>query len=62
MSCYDRDAGQLSAVQGSNCRRLFLLWRFGYLGNLFLAGSLLRWKAHLYLLLCFEAFVLQINN
>lgn len=40
----------------------FLLWRLGYLGNLFLAGSLLWWRAHLYLLvLCFETAVLQKN-
>lgn len=41
---------------------LFLLWRLGYLGNLFLAGYLLRWRAYLYLLLlCFEMAVSQKN-
>lgn len=40
----------------------FLLWRLGYLGNVFLPGSLLRWRARLYLLLlCFEMAGLQEN-
>lgn len=38
----------------------FFPWRFGYLGNLFLAVYLLQWRAHLsLLLLCFETAVLQ---
>lgn len=52
---------QSKALAAGDCT--FCCWRLGYLGNLFLAGFLLQWRANLYLLpLCFEMAVLRKNT